>query len=82
MENAGTKRMRHSVRAFMAAALFAVVAAVLFVLSAKRPPGDTVGMSLAVAAAVASTSSAFGFLVQWRDGAPVTVQGTVKTASL
>jgi hypothetical protein len=41
------KRMRHSVRAFMATALFAVVAAVLFVLSAKRPPGDTVGMSLA-----------------------------------
>jgi succinate dehydrogenase hydrophobic anchor subunit len=52
------KRMRHSVRAFMAAALFAVVAAVLFVLSA------------------------FGFLVQWRDGTPVTVQGTVKAASL
>lgn len=60
------KRMRHSVWALPAAALFAVVAAVLFVLSATRLSGDAVGMSLAVTAAVASALSAFGFFLQWR----------------
>lgn len=59
-------KMRRSAQALLAAGLFALVAAALFVLGATRLSGDTVGMSLAIAAAAASALSAFGFLVQWR----------------
>ncbi|RLC91169.1 MAG: hypothetical protein DRI39_10680 [Chloroflexi bacterium] len=57
--------MRKSPRALVAAALFAAAAAVLFGVSAARFSGDTVAMSLAIAASVASLVSAVGFSVQW-----------------
>ncbi len=60
------KTMRHSVRGFLAAALFAIAAVVLFVLSAARLSGHTMGKSQAIAA-VASALSAFGFLLQGRS---------------
>lgn len=60
------ERLRHSVLALLAAALFALVAAALFAVGATRLSGDTVGMSLAIAAAVASALTALGFFLQWR----------------
>jgi hypothetical protein len=58
-------RTRRSRLAFLAAAFFATSVMVLFVLSATRLSGDTVGMWLSIAAAVASAFAAFGFFLQW-----------------
>jgi len=57
------KRLRHSVWAPLAAGLVAVAAAVLFVaLSATRLSGDTVAMSLFIAAAMAFRLECLRFL--------------------
>ncbi len=60
------KQARRSVQPLPAAGFFPLAAAALFALSATRLSSDTMGMSLAIAAAVASSLSAFGFLMQWR----------------
>jgi ABC-type branched-subunit amino acid transport system permease subunit len=62
------EKLRKSTRALVAAAVLAATASVLFGLSATRLSGDTVGMSLAITAAVASVVSAIGFYMQWAKG--------------
>jgi ABC-type branched-subunit amino acid transport system permease subunit len=62
------EKLRKSKRTLVAAAILAATASVLFGLSATRLSGDTMGMSLAVTAAVASVISAIGFYLQWAKG--------------